>query len=399
MLLPYRPEAPLNETLRFLTDILVHADGSEQRVCLRTGPRTEYNCEFLIEDGSDRDIFENYLYGNEAGTWSIPAWPEWCTLTSAATSGASTVAVDHSLADFRAGSQAIIYQDEANYEVLNAITLGSGTIGFSGVLANSWPAGTDVYPLRDAQIVGPASVRRYPSNATTYGIHFAALDASVDLYTGTLPAGSTLTFATLGFGTDTNVLVLSDPNAMDAQTNESYTMQSFGLDGHTGKFSQVTFWAQAQKGSQKGFVIHNRSDLWAVRVLLHRLKGRQESFFLPSFAKDLVPTAGVTSGGNTLTVVNCGFTTYAAGKTRKYIRLEKTDGTHLDNQIASSSITSPTVETVTLSNNWPATVALADIARITIYERVRLSADDVVLKHASLNGEATISFGVVGVFD
>lgn len=398
MLLTYRPEAPFTEKLRFLTQILRHKDGSEQRSALRTAPRTEFSYKLLVEDGPDRATIENALFGGMALPWTIPSWPDYCVLGSAATAGQTSVTVDHSLADFRAGSSAIIYQDEYTYEVLQNITLGSGTIGFSNGLANNWPAGTEVYPLRDCLLGGNASVTRYPSNAAVYGMTMRLVDNSVNLYAGSFPSGSTLHFATMGFGTDANVLVLSDPNVMDATISETNQGGVTFIDSSTGVFSSFSYWKNGRRGSQRGFVVHNRQDLWALRVLLHGLQGRQKPFFLPVFAKDLVPLGPVTSGTNSIVVANNGFTTYVNGKSRRYLRMEFADGTHQDNLITGATV-SGSQETLTFQNNWPATYAQAAITRATFYEKVRLDADDISIMHTSLNGEAAVRFPVVSVIE
>lgn len=399
MLYTFRPESPLVETMKFMTDVLLHKDGSEQRVCMRTGPRTSYNCTFILEDGKERAILENALYGSQGTVWTVPAWPEVAFLSAAASLGATSISADHSTADFRVGQQAIVYGDEYTYDVLDTITLGSGTIGFTGALAHNWPLGTEVYPLKDFLIQGQVKKRRYPLNLAEITLQFEGIDSSVNLFTGTLATGTTLSFVSLGLGPDTAAIVLTDPNAIDSTLSEGSTRTVTIIDSITGKVSPFDPWLNSRATSQKGFVVHNHADLWAIRVLLHSFNGQQQSFFLPTHAQDLVPTAGLTSGAATLTVANCDFTTQVAGKSRKYVRVELVDGTHVDRTILSSVATSSTVETITFTSNWSATVALANITRITIYQRVRLAADDVVIKHTSLNGEAAIQFAVTEVIE
>lgn len=399
MLFLYRPESPFMESMRFLTQVLTHKDGSEQRQCMRTGPRTEYSSNFIIEDGTDRATIENLLFGGLPSTWTVPAWPEVSFLATAAVVGATSISTDHSLCDFRPGQQAVLYQDEQTYEVLTAITLSGGAIGFTTPLANNWPVGTEVYPLRDCIVSGPVRSKRYPSNATEYSFQFGVLDASVNLFTGVLPTGSSLTFSTMGFGTDSAVLVLSDPNAMASSLSEVSDANLTILDSSTGPFSNFTYWTQARRSTQKAFVTHTRQDLWAVRVLLHSLKGQQQSFFLPVFSKDVVPNAGLTIGTSTMTVVNNGFTVYVSGKARKYVRVEFADGTHVDNVISSAVVNSSAQETLTFLDTWPATVPLANILRVTFYEKVRIANDDININHVSLNGEATVQFAVKAVIE
>jgi hypothetical protein len=397
-----RPDSPLSETLRFLTDVLNHKDGTEQRISLRVAPRTVYDLRFSAEDGNERQLIENFLYGAEDQVVLIPIWTEGSYLTSQASSGATTIDCNtqYSLFGGNGNSLILISPDDSINELHqhDIASTTSSSITLTTALQNNWPAGTEVYPVKRCVIPKPTTNKRYPTNYSAYATAFWSIEDKINLAAGAVPSG----FTTISFGDDSGILVLDDPNWMSSTLGETNDFNVQVIDGDTGTLSAFSYWLHSRRGSVRTFVtVFNRTKIWSLKILLHYLNGKQTSFLLPIFANDITPTEDLTATGTMLTIVNNGFTLYNAvsNNGRKYVRVYLTDGSYTDHQVIESTVSSSTVEQITVTPAWASTVLLENIKRITFLEKVRCDADDMTIQYNDLAGTAKVSFPTKAVLE
>lgn len=392
VLFPLQPEAGYRETLEFLTEILGHVDGSEQRIALRKNPRQLFDWTIAVPDGASRSRLENIIYEWQRRIFGIPIWHEATRLTVAATTGDTTINVrETAYRDFRVGSLVVVYVSDTQNDVGTIATsgLGATTITLESGLLSDYPVGTLVVPLRTGSIRGLARGRRYPSGAQELRIGFRVDDNDSDL-------------ADTSSWTMLNSKVLLDGNNAIGQTlTESFDQQVTIIDNETGVVSQISNWDYNKRISNKTFWTNSVQGLWTVRQLLHALRGRQVSFYLPTFADDLQPTQPLTSGSTDLTVVNVGYTQFVRNRQNKnIIRIEFVSGTTpLIRTISSSSEDSSTEETLTLSTTWPATYQPSEIKKISFIEEVRFDSDDIRIEHTTGQRTTRISAPVRTVFE
>lgn len=387
MLFPWRPETPLVETLRSLTDVQVHKDGSEQRISLRIAPRIEYTFNVFLEDNLDRQQLSNMLYGEQGGIFDVPAWTDVAFLTADCASGSTTLSASTIHSDFRVGGKLMfISAEDDTVELVEGITAFDGdSITWTAVTTLDWPAGTEIYPVRSCIINQQMTNQRYPTNANIFTLQFATTDNAVNLY---VPGTTTLAWDAIGIGDDTSKILMDDPNFCDTTIGETSDCGVVLVDGNTGALGALSTWLRARRGSNTTWATTDREHLWNVRVFLHFLNGRRVSFYTPTFQNDFTPVADLTSGSATMDVANAGIHLYNAVATspHKYLRVEFVDGTKIIQQISSVAVISTTVERLTLATNWSASHAVETIARVTLLEKVRMDADDIVLTHTDLWG-------------
>ena len=183
---------------------------------------------------------------------------------------------------------------------------------------------------------------------------------------------------------------VDDPNFGERAT-ESYAMKTVLVDGGTGIAQTFTTNTRGRRVSRKEWITESRQKLWEVRQLLHYLRGRQISFYLPTFSKELTPSQDLANASTALDVVNNGYTTFTQSRQpRDEIRVVETDGTTYDRSVVSSAELSADEERLTVSSAWPSTIAKGDVERIEILEKVRLESDRVRLTHGELCGDAVI---------
>lgn len=387
---PFEPEAPLTERLIFLTDVFVAIDGTEQRVSNRTAPRQEFDLVLIREDGNERQKVDNLLFDWQSRVFGVPIWTEPAYLTSAAAAAATSLNVNSTtLSDFRSDGLLIVFESEDKFDTVEIDSIGPTSINLSNGLVNSYPIGTRVMPIRLMVTNAPASEKKYAVNLAEFALTMKVLDNDVDL--------SDLT----GWPTHASKVLLSDPNAIEETLDGTIERQITVFDGAgTGKFSQASTWTRAKHNTKKTFISTSRSSLWAIRKLLHALRGKQVSFFLPTFTKDVTLAATYASGGSALTVSNTGYTRYAKQRSPKVdIRITLTDGTVFDRTITASSEINAATEQLTLSSSIAQTIPVASVARIEFLEKVRIDSDTITIQHQNAIGQAKISFPVKGVFE
>jgi uncharacterized protein YqfB (UPF0267 family) len=387
VMFPFEPETPLIERLQFLTDVFIHKDGTEQRVSLRKAPRQVFDMKLRREDGVERQQVDFLLFDWQSRVFGLPMWHEPTPLTGDVTAGATSINVqDTTLSDFRVGGLAIIYESETKFDALEVTAVGPTSISFNTPVTQDYSAaaGIRVMPLRTAITSQPAKESKYAVNLCDFDLTMRVLDNDVDL--------SDLT----GWPTYNSKILLSDPNAITGTLDGLIERELTVFDGSGGgKFSQVSTWNRARHSSAKTFVSTTRSRLWAIRKLLHALRGRQVSFYLPTFTKDVTLASLYLSGSPAITIVNVGYTRYAKQRTPKLdLRIILNDGTTFTRTVTNSSEVDASTEQLTLSSVIAQNIAPGDVARIEFLEKVRIDSDEIVIEHRSANGEANIGFPV-----
>lgn len=391
VLFPFEPETPIEETLEFLTDVLRSRNGKEQRRALRKNPRQILEFDILT-DGQDRRLLENLIFDGQDRAFGVPLWYEPTALTVAAIATDLTITVEETTSrDFRVGGLAVLWNSPFDYEALEVSAVTSTTITFASALQGNFSVGTRVMPVVSAHMVGTPGQTRWVRNLQKNRVKFRVIDNDVDIA------------STTGFSTYSSRVLLDDANVVDGNTvSESWSRTIHVLDNGTGTPYQATDQAVSRKGSSKGFVTSNLADLLNVRELLHHLKGRAISFYLPTFFPDFVPDAAIGSADASIDVEAVNYVdSVQSRQPRNIIRVVKTDGTASDPKLVTSA-TAPSagVERLSISPDTVGiTAAVADVERIEYIEKVRIDTDQIKITHYDGKGGASCLFPVITVLE
>lgn len=406
VMFPYQPEAPLQEVLEFLTDVLVRMDGSEQRIALRKNPRQRFQLRVLADNPRERQRIANLLFDWQGRVFGLPVWTESTRLSSAATLGDTTVNVQTTAdADYRVGGLAIVLQDDDTFDALEVTSITGTTLEFESPLTSNYGAGTRVMPLRS--VLASDVVRRTKQQVKVeeFQIEFEVLDNDANLASTT---GFTI------HPTDSKVILDGAPDGIVLNVytggSESMRRRLARIDSGAGQFAQSSPWDRSKEDSELTIYVADRANLWNVRQLFHALRGRQVSFYLPTFFDDVTPAGSITSGGSTLLAVNAGYFQFVNDRVpRTLLRLTTTAGaeyivavnssTEVDDDEESFSVTVLLKNQAAAGPTWPDNIALADIARIEFVQKVRLAADEVEIQHDNGAGQATFSAKVETVIE
>jgi hypothetical protein len=376
VLFAVRPELEFEETLQWLTDVLPALDGTEQRVGLRKNPRQLFAWDVLVDDGLERSVLENVLFDWQSRTFGVPQWHEDTPITASVTGGSTTTlsVLSTDNADYRNGGLVLLYESASKYDVLNLVSHTATTLVVQNPPQNSYSPGPDVVaaPLRLGALVGNPRGQRYRTGLDRLSLRFRIKDNDANL-------GDASTWPTFA-----SKVLLDDFNFVQGVIPEDLAQRMIVVDGETGLTSEFSPWDRHRRGSLKMFVVKTRADLFRVRKLLHFLGGRRLSFFLPTFSRDLVPLANMTSGQTTLAVQNVGYTNFVRSRQPKnVIRVVPVagSGSPFLRTILSSTINTPIQETITVDSAWPSTLTPAQVDMISFVEKVRLDSDEIVIRH------------------
>lgn len=391
VLFPFEPEQPISESLEFLTDILVMRSGKEQRRALRKNPRVVYEYE-VKTDEADRRLLENLIFNGQDRAFGVPVWFEATSLEADIAISDTTITVGSTAgSDYRAGGLAVVWTDAFTFEALQIASFTSTTITFSSPFLTATSAGARVMPVHSAYMNKTVRQTRHLNNLQTNRLKFRIINNDVDIA------------STAAFNSYNSRVLLDGPNAVPGSTmNETWNRNIKIIDNGTGSPTQFTDQDVSRHGSSKGFVSTSRSEVQDIRNLLHALKGRATSFYLPTFFADFEAVADV---GPTDAVIDVSAVDYVDSvqqrQARNIVRITKTDGTQSDPLLVTGS-SKPSVGVERLSVaplTAGITAVVADIDRIEYIEKVRMNTDRIKIRHFDANGSAIVTFPVMSVLE
>jgi len=378
---PFRPELGMNEVLAWLTKIIPHGNGTEQRVSCREYPRQFFKFKLQRKNGPERQRLENRIQDRQDLPWGFPAFADGDRLAVAASPLDVVLNVRTTIySDFRVGGQVMLRNSEVDYEVGLITDVTPTTITISSGLVGSFAVGTEVLPVRTAILKGALASDRYSDGVAVYDVTFEVTDNAADLAQANF-------WPTYG-----GKLLLDDYNFIQRTLRESSAIPVTVLDGETGRVLQLSSQDVSTRGGRKTFLARNRAELFRVRQLLYYLRGRQVSFRLPTFGRDFTLVADLVSAAVTATVVNTGYSQFAQSRApRNVLRVWLKDGTSIVRTITDASEVDPDTEQLTVDAGWPSNVAVADVELVDVVELVRQDNDEVTLQHQA-PGRARVSF-------
>lgn len=384
------PELPYKEILSFLTDILRKRSGSEQRIALRKNPRQRFLYPYKIDEGPTMRTLENLLFDWQSRVFGVPVWREETELTVAAIAGDTTINVTQTAyRDFRVGGLVVVFVSQSTFDVILITSIGATTIGLDSPLLNAYAVGVRVFPLSTCTVKATISGGRHASGMTEMQIEFTNTDNDSNL-------ASTAAFTAY----NGKVLLDGGNSVIGELVSESFNQELVELDGQTGLFEIESPWDRHKR--EHAFVLRasGMQAIWEMRQLLHALRGKQVSLYVPRGSDDFVVVANLLNASNTMDIQLVGYAQFVRNRQAKnVIMVTKTDGTTLLRAITASAVSSPTVETLTVDVNWPSTITVAQVARVEIVEKVRLDDDDVEIEYAIGGRVARMTSPIVDVFE
>ncbi len=276
---PFPALAPGKEVLEWRTDVL-SAQGGEQRIALRTGPRAELTLRHRVTERSVARAGEIARAGY-AGPWLVPLW-HMAAPVGGLVAGATEIAVDTTVADYRAGGHGAL-MDATNTRDGEATLVGiasidPGKITLTDPLLTAYTHAS-LAPVRAAVLTDGPQFSRSRASLAVIEASFTMVDVP-DIAASALPEYQ---------GRD----VLTDPTVARRPVASNIARAVEMIDNDLGPIAVEPARDITARGETITLVDHGLAAAWARRQWLFSLAGRLRSFWLPTWGRELVLQAGV----------------------------------------------------------------------------------------------------------
>ncbi|HFC9831800.1 phage tail protein [Raoultella ornithinolytica] len=375
----------VTETLEWKTDVLQSPTGAEQRISRRLSPRRTFEFTTLVHD-TGRQRFENMLWQGCAGTWAMPVYPDVFALPAAVSSGVTALSIPTAGRDFTVGGTVLLKTDESPAATSRMVTIAGiagNVLQLASPLTDSWPAGSLVYPVRKAVLTEPPSLSRLTGSATTAQVRFRIAEHNTFSDTPVLTQyrGHPVLESETDWGESVSGSYQPLIRELDNSSSIPYRLDTAGRP----------FWRQ----THNWFTV-NRQAQTSLRQLLWYLRGRQRPIWVHGQTLDFSPRSAIS--GNSVDVVEAGFTELGIRPGRRDICIMLADGTRYYRRIAAVSLVSG-AERLVLDGDAINTGS-HPIVSVSLMTLARQDTDSVSWEHVTdADGVARVATTFTGVRD
>jgi hypothetical protein len=370
---PFAPAQEITEVLEWRTDVL-QARAGEQRIALRSRPREIVTFRHRL-DALGMARAAELARAGFAGDWLVPLWHMAVQPDADLAQGAAEVLMDTVVSDFRAGGLAAIAVDGGDAALAEIAAIQADRLILAEPLGTQLAAPTvaarrtTVVPVRAGVLTSAVEIARRRQGDGTVTASFLLRDAP-DLAAPTLPTY-------LGRPVQTDPSLVRGPLSANLRRAVEYVDNGFGpmmvenLRNVFERSETITLKAQGPTARQ------------ALRRWLWSLRGRQASFWLPTWGRELQLRAAMTSGSVIMRVVPIAALAAYVGRP---IMLEMPGALRFRTIVA--AIEDGLDHRLTISSNLGEPVPLG--TRVHFLTAVRADADRVEIQHGAVASEVTL---------
>lgn len=279
---PFIP-ATVSEVLEFGTDVRRARDGEFRDSLKDATQKLTFNYTMLDAEAARAEgLFRSQI----TGEWFVPLWHD-ATFTDEGISAGQDFLMVEDFADYRVSGKAAIIKGDQEWEVVDVATYSSGQITLSGTVSASYSGLVAIVPLVTG--IAPSGLQRgHHAAYVTISIAFV-LTQPADLAADDLP----------NFG---SYDVLPDPSVVMSALDGSLSQALDFIDNGFGAYALETIETFSRWRGTIGFADYTVTDRWDRRQFLHRIRGKDRPFWLPTWKDDLALISGALSGSNQLVV-------------------------------------------------------------------------------------------------
>lgn len=371
---PFLPQTQHNESLEWSTDVLPSFK-SEQRLALRTAPRQGFALTHQL-DPNQFSRAKAMATQWAARVYGLPVWSE-LTRVGGLTAGAATIMMSTADADYRDNDVVCVWESDSLYEAVEITTVLADRLVLKLPLPTSFTNAL-VLPLRFARTLDGVDFNRGASDITVAQVSFN-VSQNKDLG------------GTMGLPQYRGKDVLTIQTSLQEEAKERISRIVTVFDNGSGPVDVDVNNNWVRSSKIIAFDTLDRSERWSTRKWLHSLRGRQKSFWLPSWTEDLTPVVDLTTAIPSIVVRYLGYHLFY---TVKDVVIMLRNGTYVYARITGGSVNPDGSETLALSAPLPQNIAMADIDRVCFMSHVRLDTDKINLRH-SYAGRMSTTISVV----
>ena len=370
---PFPAAQEITEVLEWRTDVLASRAG-EQRIALRPRPREIVTFRHRL-DALGMARAAELARAGFAGDWQVPLWHMALQPTAELAQGATEILLDTVVSDFRNGDLAAIAADGKEALPVTIASVQPDRLILAEPLVLQLPSPAvaapriTVAPIRAGVLTSAIEVTRRRQGDGTVTASFLLREAP-DLTAPVLPVY-------LGRPVQTDPSLVRRPLTASLRRGVEYVDNGFGpvvvepLHDVFERGETITLKAQGPSARH------------ALRRWLWSLRGRQASFWLPTWGRDLQLRAAMTSGSTLMRVAPVASLPAYVGRA---FLLEMPSALRF--RTITAAITEGADHRLTLSSNLGEPVPLT--TRVHFLTTMRADADRVEIQHGSVASEVTL---------
>lgn len=353
-ILPRQAEAPIRETLEFLTDLMESYNGSEQRLQLRSKARQTFAYTVPLQAWHMAAAF-NTEYGAIRKRWAVPIWTE-AQYVGTVLPNAPAIVCDTANFDFRDESLALLYAGCDKWQVIEIASVEPGQINLLSNV-NAF-VGAWLLPVRLGWI---ANTVEKPTNGHNGK---STLAFEID---DTLVIPSSAPEQYLG-----NDIYYEAGLLNGGSISRTIEQRLNVVDYSLGPVARRSPWLNARVGTPHRSIIEGAQEMRRYKEFLYRRAGKFRGFFIPTFENNLrILNTGLIA--STLVVNSDSFVDYASF--RKNVAVQTVAGIW-----QSRGISNPVQldsDRVQLTLSAPLNILASSIARASYLGFNRLDTDRI----------------------
>ena len=370
---PFPAAQEIMEVLEWRTDVLTSRAG-EQRIALRPRPREIVTFQHKL-DALEMARAAELARAGFAGDWHVPLWHMALQPNADLAQGATEILLDTGLSDFRAGGLAAIAVDGGAAAAVAIASVQPDRLILAEPLVLQLPSPVvaapriTVAPVRAGVLTSAIEITRRWQSDGTVTASFLLRDAP-DFAAPALPTY-------LGRPVQTDPSLVRRPLTASLRRAVEYVDNGFGpvvaepLRDVFERSETITLKAQGP------------TERHALRRWLWSLRGRQASFWLPTWGRELQLRSAMTSGSTLMRVAPVASLSAYFGRA---ILLEMPSALRF--RTITAAIAEGADHRLTLSSNLGEPVSLA--TRVHFLTAMRADADRVEIQHGAVASEVTL---------
>lgn len=358
----------ITETLAWLTDVGESVNGSQARIPLRGDPRRSWEAPYIAY-GTDRQLAESLLYGAAARNYMVPVWWDGDVLTAQLAAGAPSIPLATAGRDYAVGAQVLLWGSATNYELVEVASIAANAVTLANPTVNIWPAGTRVWPCRQAALTDTPQLTRKNDRLIESTIRFEAREPCD--WTAIAPTTTYAGYPVL----EQRIEESNDPTA-------AYARKLVTLDNQIALPDVDDFSGLAWPTQSHAWLLQGRDAQAAHRSLLYWLQGQAQPLWIPSWQDDVTLTGSVASNATTLGIAWAGIARYMAlTPGRRHLRIELTDGTVFYRTVTAATEVGQQSETLAIDSSLGVAIDPSSVRAISWMMLATLAGDSVEIQH------------------
>lgn len=290
------------ERLEWLTDVLVaQSSGAEQRRSLRISPRRFIEIT-VHPTRQERSFLDLQLHRNGSAMWLFPIWFDVAKLSAPVEALDERVEFDNAFREHGLGGYALLFKDAFTWEVISVAASDDDGLDLAAPIEGTWPAGTQIYPLRFARLPMETSLAAITNRVGESVLMWQIAQAND--FVETEPTD--LEFE--------GVPVLNVPPNRSNEITLDHVRLAEEHDNRTGVPWRTDPIGRAFQIQGHNWFITGRQAHAQFRAMLYWLRGRQKAVWLPSFNDDIIVTRPSAMASLNLDIERIGLA-YSGGLT------------------------------------------------------------------------------------